>query len=319
MICLIFSTVLVIGIISYFVGFIIKLYVDNEKSDEYNYLNLLREIYNFGIEKSGRSGVTRSLIGNVMKFKLTKKDKLILPLLTTKNMTKSFEIILHELLFFIRGQTDNTILQQNDVKIWNANSALTNNDCGPIYGFQWRHFGANYVDCKSDYSNQGIDQLKEVINEIKNNPFSRRLIVSSWNPIDIPKMCLPPCHVMYQFIVEPGDNKNYLSCIIYQRSADMPLGVPFNIASYALLTHIVAKLTNLEPRELIHMSGDAHIYNNQLDLISTQLSRKPYEFPELEFNFGDDNEPDNIDNYKFEYISIKNYKHWPRIKYSFTV
>lgn len=188
------------------------------------------------------------------------------------------------------------------------------------YGYQWRHFGADYKDCVTNYSGQGYDQLQTVINEIKINPYSRRLLVSAWNPPDLKKTCLPPCHIMFQFNVEPDElnsNPKYLSCSVYQRSADLPLGVPFNIASYATLTHMIADLTNLIPKELIYFTGDNHIYSNQLNMIQNQISRSPYPFPNLEFIY--DSKPTDITEYKFEHLQVENYLHWSNIIYPFSI
>ena len=179
------------------------------------------------------------------------------------------------------------------------------NDLGPIYGFQWRHFGAEYIDCDKDYNNKGIDQLEYVINEIKNNPTSRRIIMSSWNPVDIPKMALPPCHVMIQFNIEPP----YIDAQLYQRSGDMFLGVPFNISSYAFLLSIIGKICNYIPRKLVHIIGDAHIYQDHLDAVNIQLERTPLIFPTLEIS-----DIDDINNINEDMFQIYNYNSEPSIK-----
>jgi thymidylate synthase len=313
-------------------------------SEEYQYLNTLHKVAQHGVVKPNRTAnKTKSIFGNMMRFTLfdehqidpkTNKPKRILPLLTTKNMSKSADIIFKELEFFIRGQTDNKILQEKGVKIWDANGSrefldsvgLKNNkegDLGAIYGYQWRHFGAEYKNCDTDYSRQGVDQLQNVIDEIKKNPYSRRLLVTAWNPTQLKQAALPPCHVMFQFNTEPNEVDDfkpyYLSCMLFQRSADLPLGVPFNIASYAALTHIIADLTGLTAKELIYTTADTHIYEDQINLVPGQIFRKPYPFPNLEFDFGNDPKPTNIDEYKAEHLKVVNYQCWPNIVYPFSV
>ena len=187
----------------------------------------------------------------------------------------------------MRGSTDAKELSAKGVKIWDANASKEEQekrgfireegDLGPVYGFQWRHFGAKYTNCKSDYTSQGVDQLANVIDMIQKDPYSRRIIMSAWNPVDLDQMALPPCHCFVQFYVE----NNQLSCLLYQRSADMGLGVPFNIASYSLLTHIIAKKTNLTPGEFVHTIGDAHVYLNHVESLEQQVQREPRQFPKL--------------------------------------
>lgn len=301
------------------------------RHEEYQYLDLLKKVSEEGVLKSNRTGIkTKSIFGNTMRFTLMNDDKKILPLLTTKNMLKSSEIIFKELDFFIHGKTNNKILQEQDVKIWNANTSrefldsiglynYEEGDMGAIYGFQWRHYNANYINCNSDYTNQGIDQLQNAIDLIKKDPFSRRIIVSAWNPEQNHKMVLCPCHTMFQFNVEPSEyseKPHYLSCMLYQRSADLPLGTPFNIASYAALTHIIADLTGLKAKEFIYTTADSHIYENQLSLIKEQIERTPYPFPEFELKYKE--KPVNINDYNYEMMSIKNYKYHPLIKYPFS-
>lgn len=321
----------------------LKEFEEFEGLEEYQYLNVLRNVSQFGIEKPNRTkNNTKSIFGNMMKFTLYEIDetnseivyKRILPLLTTKNMSKSSKIIFEELIFFVKGQTNNKILKDKGVHIWDANGSrqfldsiglnhFEEDDLGEIYGAQWRHFGANYINCHTDYTNQGIDQLQWVIDEIKRNPYSRRLIVSSWNPLALKNMCLPPCHTMFQFNVEPdlsGDlTPKFLSCSLYQRSCDLPLGCPFNIASYATLTHIIADLTGLIAKEFIYFTADTHIYCDQLPLISEQISRKPYPFPNLEFDFENNSRPTKIDDWEAKYLKVTNYKHHPTIRYPFSV
>lgn len=252
-----------------------------QKHPEYQYLELVGEMLAVGLPRLDRTGTgTISLFGKSMRFDLRKG----FPLLTTKKV--NWISVVEELIWFIKGHTNSNELDKKGVKIWNANGSrsfldsrgLTQNDqgdLGPIYGWQWRHFGAKYIDSQTDYHGQGIDQLKNLIAEIKNDPMSRRHIISAWNPSDINKMALPPCHIMAQFYVCSGS----LSCQMYQRSADLGLGVPFNIASYSLLTHIIAHLCKLDVGEFIHVIGDAHIYRNHITALKTQIDRTPKPFP----------------------------------------
>jgi len=214
------------------------------------------------------------------------------------------------------------------VKIWEGNGSrayldkigLTERaegDLGPVYGFQWRHFGAEYVDCNTDYSGQGVDQLADVIHKLKNNPYDRRIIMSAWNPADLAKMALPPCHMFAQFYVsyKEGEGRGALSCVLYQRSCDMGLGVPFNIASYALLTIMIAHVCGLEPGEFIHTMGDAHVYVDHVDALKGQLERVPREFPTLKIN----RKVDDIDDFKFEDFELVGYDPHPSIKMNMSV
>jgi len=258
-----------------------------EDNQEMEYLDLVQRVIVEGKNKTDRTGTgTRSLFGTMMRYDLGET----FPLLTTKRVY--WKGVVEELLWFLRGQTDSKILSSKGVTIWDKNGSKDfleksgfkdrrEGDLGPVYGFQWRHFGAHYQTCDTDYTNQGIDQLSQVINQIKTNPDSRRHIVSAWNVSDLNKMALPPCHVLYQFYVVDGR----LSCLMYQRAADMGLGVPFNIASYALLTCMVAKMTNLLPGEFVHVMGDTHVYLNHIGPLQEQLKRKPDPFPILEINY----------------------------------
>lgn len=257
------------------------------------YLDLVSRALNDGEARPDRTGVgTRSLFGHQMRFDLAEG----FPLLTNRKIhTRS---IIHELLWFIRGETNVKYLHENGVSIWDE-WADPNGELGPVYGKQWRSWSA--ADGRS------IDQLKEVIGQIKTNPHSRRLIVSAWNVGDIPKMALAPCHVMFQFYVH-GDGR--LSCQLYQRSADLFLGVPFNIASYAILTHMIAQVADLKPGEFIHTIGDAHLYENHLDQARELLSREPRALPTLRLTPG----VREIDQFKFEDITIENYDPHPAIK-----
>tara|TARA_Y100001958_G_C21212995_1_gene538571 strand:- start:408 stop:1892 length:1485 start_codon:yes stop_codon:yes gene_type:complete len=283
----------------------------NVNDEEKQYLNLLNKILNEGIVTESRNSKVYSLFGEKMIFDLNKG----FPLLTTKHV--GYKTVLRELLWFISGSTSNTKLNEKKVHIWDQNSSrefLDNRglsyeegDLGPVYGFQWRHFGAEYNTCEDNYDNKGIDQLKNIINLIKNEPNSRRIILNSWNASDLDKMALPPCHVMCQFYV--NQENNTLDCQLYQRSGDMFLGVPFNIASYSFLTCIIAKITGYKPGRLIHILGDAHIYESHIDAVKTQLNRIPYEFPELVI----DDECTDIDNLDEDYFTIYEYNHYPKI------
>lgn len=242
------------------------------------------------------------------------------PLLTTKRVF--WRGVAEELLWFIKGSTDARLLQNKNIRIWDGNSTREfldgmgfkdreEGDLGPVYGFQWRHFGAKYTDCHGNYDGQGIDQLKEVIERIKKNPTDRRIIMSAWNPVDIPQMALPPCHCLAQFYVSNGE----LSCMLYQRSADMGLGVPFNIASYALLTYMIAHITNLKPGDFVHTLGDTHVYLNHVEPLKEQLERTPRPFPKLVFK----RKVENIDDFTFDDFEIQDYKPYPSIKMEMAV
>jgi dihydrofolate reductase/thymidylate synthase len=287
-----------------------NVYKYNPNKEESQYLDLMKEIlYSNNIVK-GRNGNVISQFGKKMEFDLTKS----FPLLTTKRV--GWKTVLRELLWFINGSTDNKLLKDKKVNIWNANASkeflesrgLTykEDDLGPVYGFQWRHFGADYIDCNTDYSGKGKDQLKYIIDEINSNPNSRRLILNSWNASDIDKMALPPCHVMVQFNI---DGK-FIDCQLYQRSGDMFLGVPFNISSYSFLLCIIGHITGYFPRKLIHILGDSHIYQEHIDAVKEQLSRVPGKFPILSIS----NELKNIDNIKEEFFNIENYNPQSSIK-----
>ncbi len=261
------------------------------------YLDLCERILTEGIKKEDRTGTgTLSVFGHQMRFSLNAG----FPLVTTKKLhTRS---IIYELLWFLQGNTNIQYLQEHGVHIWDA-WADVQGDLGPIYGKQWRSFsGAN---------GKTIDQLQWVIDEIKRNPDSRRLIISAWNPPELADMALPPCHCLFQFYVAQGK----LSCQLYQRSADVFLGLPFNIASYALLTHMVAHVTGLEPGEFIHTLGDAHLYVNHIEQVQEQLTRTSYPLPTLRLN------PDiqSLFDFRFADIEIVNYQAHPHIKGSVAV
>lgn len=256
------------------------------------YLDLLRHIMDDGVLKSDRTGVgTKSIFGHQMRFDL--RDGF--PLLTTKKV--HLRSIIHELLWFIAGDTNIGYLHDNKVTIWDE-WADENGDLGPVYGHQWRSW--------STTGQQSIDQLSEVVRQIRETPDSRRMIVTAWNPSDLPKMALPPCHCLFQFYVAEGR----LSCQLYQRSADTFLGVPFNIASYALLTMMIAQVCGLGYGEFIHTTGDTHIYTNHFDQVREQLSRTPRPLPRMVLN------PDVKDLFEFRYedFTLEGYDPWPAIK-----
>jgi thymidylate synthase len=256
------------------------------------YLDLLDHVLKSGVEKKDRTGTgTISVFGYQMRFNLEEG----LPLLTTKKL--HFKSILHELLWFISGSTNTSYLVDNGVRIWNE-WADEDGNLGPVYGFQWRSWPA--PDGKK------IDQLAGVISSIKKSPDSRRHIVSSWNVGELDKMALPPCHMLFQFYVAEGK----LSCQLYQRSADIFLGVPFNIASYSVLTLMIAQITGLKPGDFVHTLGDAHIYLNHIDQVKLQLSREPYSLPTLEIN----KNVKNIDEFRYEDFHLVNYTSHPLIK-----
>lgn len=288
---------------------------NNKKSDslkinqheEYQYLNLVRRILGEGIQRGDRTGTgTLSIFGAQMRFSL--RDN-IFPLLTTKKVF--WRGVVEELLWFIKGQTNANILSSKKVRIWEANGsreALDNlgfsersvGDLGPVYGFQWRHFGAKYQNMNTDYTGQGVDQLQNVIKALKTNPTDRRMIMTAWNPSALHEMALPPCHLLAQFYVGDGE----LSCQMYQRSCDMGLGVPFNIASYALLTRLLADVTGLKPGEFIHTLGDAHVYNNHIDALKVQIEREPRFFPKLVFK----KHRDKIEEFVFDDFDLQGYE-----------
>ncbi len=260
------------------------------------YLDLLRRILDEGVEKSDRTGTgTRSVFGHQMRFDLTEG----FPLVTTKKVhTRS---IFGELLWFMRGDTNVKWLQDRGISIWDE-WADANGDLGPIYGYQWRSWPAP--------DGRHIDQLAQVVEQIRTNPDSRRHIVSAWNVADVPDMALAPCHTMFQFYVAPSDRGGKLSCQLYQRSADVFLGVPFNIASYALLTHMIAQVTGLEVGDFVHTFGDAHLYLNHLEQAELQLTREPRALPTLRL----DASVTTIDGFDLEHISVEGYDPHPGIK-----
>lgn len=284
-----------------------------KKHPEYQYLELLKEVITKGQRRETRNAFTYSIFGHRMEFDLGQQ---IIPILTTKRV--AIKTAIKELLWFISGDTSNETLQKNGVHIWDGNSSreyldslgMTSRkegDLGPVYGFQWRHSGAKYVNSQSDYQGQGVDQLQQAIEMLKKDPHNRRNIVCAWNPSDLSEMALPPCHLMFQWYVEEN---NRLSLQMYQRSGDSFLGVPFNIASYSMLIHMVAWVTGLTPGRFIHIIGDFHAYEEHLDAIQEQLERKPYPFPRVHFK----RPISNIDDFQLEDIEIKDYQCHKTIK-----
>ena len=256
------------------------------------YLDLLRHIRENGVMKEDRTGTgTQSVFGYQMRFDLSEG----FPLLTTKKV--HLKSIIYELLWFIAGDTNVKYLQDHGVTIWDE-WADENGDLGPVYGHQWRSWPAP--------DGRVIDQLSMVIDTIRRNPDSRRMLVSAWNPAEVDRMALPPCHCLFQFYVADGK----LSCQLYQRSADVFLGVPFNIASYALLTMMIAQVCGLEPGEFVHTTGDTHIYRNHFDQVATQLSREPRPLPRMRIN----PEVKSLFDFTYEDFTLEGYDPWPAIK-----
>jgi len=279
--------------------------------EEYHYLNLIRDIIDTGVDMGDRTGTgTRSVFGRQSRYDLRKS----FPLLTTKRVF--WRGVVEELLWFVRGDTNANHLAEKDIHIWDGNGSKEflekrglghreQGDLGPVYGFQWRHFGATYKDMHTDYTGQGVDQLAECIRTIKENPTDRRILLSAWNPADLGEMALPPCHMFCQFYVANGE----LSCLMYQRSCDVGLGVPFNIASYALLTCMMAKVCGLKPGDFIHSMGNTHVYSDHIEPLKTQIERTPRPFPTLKIN----TENTDIDGFKASDFELVGYNPHPKI------
>lgn len=283
--------------------------------EEDQYLDMIRDILREGSLEEGRNGYTKSLFGGAMRFSLKNNT---IPLLTTKKV--AWKTCFRELMWFIRGQTDNKVLQEQKVKIWNVNASrefldsrglthLKENDLGPVYGHQWRHFNAKYTTCHEDYTNKGVDQLGNIIKMLKDpsTRTSRRMVMSAWNPCQLDEMALPPCHVLTQFHVTNGKE---LSCSLYQRSCDIGLGVPFNIASYSFLTHLIAKHCDLVPKDFVYFMGNVHIYDDHFERLKDQALRTPYTFPTLKVL----NKHNTIEEYSLDDIQLENYKYHPPIQ-----
>ena len=294
------------------VEYTVKKYTPGEIHGETQYINLCNNILENGTSFNDRrtGKVMRTLaFPQELSFDLTKG----FPALTTKRM--ALKNTVRELLWFLSGCTDSKVLEEKGCDFWKLNAEQKtldklelpwkDGDCGPIYGFQWRHAGAEYTGCDGDYTGQGVDQIKNLIEGLKNNPMSRRHIISAWNVKDLNKMCLPPCHVMSQFIVEQEEGVPvYLSCKLTQRSADVFLGLPINIASYALLTHILAKICDLRPKRLVMSLGDAHIYSDHIPTVKKQVTRTPLPFCKLNIDVG---RMPPIEQLKLEHFIFENY------------
>ena len=289
--------------------------IQKYSNEEYQYLNILENILENGVWDQGRNGKTKSIFGNFLRFSLQNG---IIPILTTKKM--AWKTCLKELLWFISGKTNNNILVDQGVHIWDANSSkeyldsrglgfYPDGELGPIYGHQWRHFNAKW-EGDEDYTGKGIDQLQQIIDDLKDpsKRTSRRLIMSAWNPCQLNNMALPPCHILCQFNVHDG---NKLSCSMYQRSVDSILGLPFNIASYSFLTHLLAKHCGLEAYEFIHFMGNCHIYEDHIEGAKTLILREPFEFPSVSIK----QVRDNINDYQVDDFIINNYQHHLSLKF----
>jgi thymidylate synthase len=286
--------------------------------EEQQYLDLIKDILSRGTWEEGRNGKTKSIFGSSMRFSLADGK---IPFLTTKKT--AWKTCLKELLWFIRGDTDNKLLQDQGVHIWDGNTTREFLDSrglnhyregliGPGYGFQWRHFGGEYDSSAAGVKEggiKGVDQLQQIIDALKDpaQRTSRRLIMSAWNPLQLDEMALPPCHIMCQFNVHDG---NKLSCCMYQRSCDFFLGIPFNIASYSLLTHLLAKHCGLEAYEFVHFMGNCHLYDNAIDAAKLQITREPYPFPTVSIK----EVKDNINDYQVNDFEIIGYQSHDAIK-----
>lgn len=310
-----------------------------ENREEAQYLDLVSRIIATGTQRVDRTQVgTLAIFGAQMRFSLANGQY---PLLTTKRVF--FRGVVEELIWFIRGDTNAQHLQERGVHIWDGNatrefldgrglSHRETGDLGPVYGFQWRHFGAKYVDMHTDYTGQGVDQLQQVIDTIKNDPMDRRIILSAWNPAgtcassshepalisiraDLNAMALPPCHMFCQFFVADGK----LSCQMYQRSCDLGLGIPFNIASYALLTIMIAHVCDLEPGEFVHCMGDAHVYLNHVDALLEQCKRTPRPFPKLRIKESRQAQIKTIDDFTPEDFELIDYRPHGKIEMKMAV
>lgn len=276
------------------------------KTEETQYIDLVKHILETGSCEDARNGATRTVFGSMMRFSLADGR---IPILTTKRM--AWKTCFHELQFFLRGQTDTRILEKQGVNIWSLNSTREFLDSrglhhypegalGPVYGYQWRHYGAKYDPTTGAPNEKGIDQLQQIIDSLKcpEKRSSRRHILTAWNPEQIDEMALPPCHLLAQFHVRDG---KHLSCALYQRSGDVGLGVPFNIASYSFLTHLLAKHCGLEAEEFVYFLGNAHIYENHIAELQTQIEREPFPFPEIEIA----TQRERIEDYELEDIVFR--------------
>lgn len=290
----------------------------NSNPEEQQYLDIVRDIIENGVARGDRTGTgTLSKFGVQMRFDLRNN---VFPLLTTKKVF--WRGVAEELIWFVKGRTNAKELSDKDIHIWDGNgsrefldsrglSDREEGDLGPVYGFQWRHFGAEYETMHTDYTGKGVDQLADCVDKIKNNPEDRRIIMTAWNPADLDKMALPPCHMFCQFYVANGE----LSCQMYQRSADMGLGIPFNIASYSLLTVMMAQVCGLKAGDFVHSIGDAHVYSNHVEALKVQLGRTPKPFPKLFLN----PEKKDMDSFEFSDFTIDGYNPDGNIKMKMAV
>jgi len=286
--------------------------------EEQNYLDLMKEIIDNGVPSGDRTGTgTNSLFGRMLKYDIRDGK---LPLLTSKRTF--IRGIIEEMLFFVSGNTDCTKLQEKGIHIWDGNTTrefldnrglnhLPVGDMGAGYGFQWKYFGADYKDCKTDYTGQGYDQIQNAINLIKNNPQSRRILISGWNPVDLSKMALPCCHVVYQFYVNV--DKKELSCLLYQRSSDYFLAANYNSTGAIILTHMLAHICGLKTGEFTHFLGDTHVYSNHIEQCKTQMERSTMPFPKLVVN-PSNREIKDITDFRYEDFKVVNYYPHPTIK-----
>ena len=292
----------------------LKIGPDGDFNDEYQYIGLIKDILNEGELINGRNGNALTIFGSAMHFDLTENT---IPILTTKKV--AWKTCAKELFWFLKGTTNNNLLNNVNVHIWDGNGSrefldsrnlkhLEVNDLGPVYGHQWRHYNAEYKDFNTDYAGKGVDQIKYIIDCLKDpvERYSRRLIMTAWNPQQIDQMALPPCHVLAQFNVIG----NKLSCSLYQRSGDVGLGVPFNIASYSLLTHILAKHCGLVAKEFVYYLGNSHIYDDHIEELKQQILRKPYKLPKIFIK----NKYENIEDYSINDINLENYESHESIK-----
>lgn len=315
--------------------------------EEQQYLSLISRVLSSGESRDDRTGTgTLSIFApGQLRFSLANDQ---LPLLTTKRVF--YRGVVEELLWFMRGETNAKLLQDKQVHIWDGNASKQylesiglgmreEGDLGPVYGFQWRHFGAEYVDCHTDYTGKGVDQLKDILEKIKNSPFDRRMIMSAWNPagklltitsyknisynnhiVDLKKMALPPCHMFCQFYVSfPTTGRPRLSCMMYQRSCDIGLGVPFNIASYSLLTKMIAHVCEMDAGEFILTMGDAHIYKNHCDALKVQIEREPYPFPKLKIKTPEGGGLEALERMQLEDFELIDYKCHGKIQMAMAV
>ncbi|RMZ78762.1 hypothetical protein DV738_g3693, partial [Chaetothyriales sp. CBS 135597] len=303
------------------------------KHEEYQYLNLIRRILTSGEHRPDRTGTgTLSLFApNQLRFSLSKPDPSnraqripVVPLLTTKRVF--LRAVVAELLWFVSGYTSSKPLSDAGIHIWDGNGSrefldklgFTDRevgDLGPVYGFQWRHFGAEYTDAHADYAGKGVDQIAEVVAKLRSNPYDRRIILSAWNVADLKKMALPPCHMFAQFYVSYPDAPRGVAAL---QQAPPQQDIPFNIASYALLTHMLAHACDLEPGEFIHTMGDAHVYLDHVDALQEQLQREPREFPTLNIR-RDDRGSGQMDGWKIEDLEVVGYKPYAGIKMKMSV